>query len=476
MRINIKPLDGTPGAVIEISKKALVSELKNEIAKRLEIPESQQRLLYFGKELQGNVALLDYKIIEGGTIQIIVTTNQTNQTIKEEIVDIKEEPEEENEHVLIDVNSKYYKIGDLVDVLLDDTGAWYEGIVSQIFMKETDEIKKSEENVVFKIQSAPHILPTFEFDAKFKEIRPRSYYTYKFAELTPGLTVLANYNLEEKKSRGLWFDFKITDITRTNISGTVLVGRDETPIENCTIVFKNEILRIEVPELLDIDKEKRKIKYTPRIYPYNCSTCRDDLNKKCKDCGCKICRGKQDLKSILLCDECDDEYHIYCLDPPLEDIPTDDWYCPECKVDDNEIVKKGEVKLTKKQINMPNKKSTSTRDWGQGMACAGRSKICTIVPKNHFGPIPNIDVGTRWLYRIQVSEAGVHRPAVSGIHGVANDGAYSIVISSGYEDDIDEGDEFIYTGSGGRDLSGNKRVNVQSFILNNDVVIMKTLN
>lgn len=51
---------------------------------------------------------------------------------------------------------------------------------------------------------------------------------------------------------------------------------------------------------------------------------------------------------------------------------------------------------------------------------------------------------------------------MSGIHGVANDGAYSIVISSGYEDDIDEGDEFIYTGSGGRDLSGNKRVNVQS--------------
>lgn len=27
-----------------------------------------------------------------------------------------------------------------------------------------------------------------------------------------------------------------------------------------------------------------------------------------------------------------------------------------------------------------------------------------------------------------------------------------------YEDDIDEGDWFLYTGSGGRDLSGNKRV------------------
>ena len=33
-----------------------------------------------------------------------------------------------------------------------------------------------------------------------------------------------------------------------------------------------------------------------------------------------------------------------------------------------------------------------------------------------------------------------------------------------YEDDRDEGEWFLYTGSGGRDLSGNKRVSkVQSF-------------
>jgi E3 ubiquitin-protein ligase UHRF1 len=33
-----------------------------------------------------------------------------------------------------------------------------------------------------------------------------------------------------------------------------------------------------------------------------------------------------------------------------------------------------------------------------------------------------------------------------------------------YEDDRDEGEWFLYTGSGGRDLSGNKRVSkIQSF-------------
>ena len=35
-----------------------------------------------------------------------------------------------------------------------------------------------------------------------------------------------------------------------------------------------------------------------------------------------------------------------------------------------------------------------------------------------------------------MSEAGIHRPHVSGIHGRDGDGAYSIVLAGGYEDDL----------------------------------------
>lgn len=38
----------------------------------------------------------------------------------------------------------------------------------------------------------------------------------------------------------------------------------------------------------------------------------------------------------------------------------------------------------------------------QGMACVGRTKECTIVPSNHYGPIPGIPVGTMWKFRVQV--------------------------------------------------------------------------
>ncbi len=61
-----------------------------------------------------------------------------------------------------------------------------------------------------------------------------------------------------------------------------------------------------------------------------------------------------------------------------------------------------------------------------------------------------------------MSESGVHRPHVAGIHGREEEGAYSIVLSGGYDDDEDNGEEFTYSGSGGRDLSGNKRTAKQS--------------
>ncbi|WAR11774.1 UHRF1-like protein, partial [Mya arenaria] len=47
------------------------------------------------------------------------------------------------------------------------------------------------------------------------------------------------------------------------------------------------------------------------------------------------------------------------------------------------------------------------------------------------------------------------KPTVAGIHG-GPDGAYSIALSGGYDDNIDLGECFTYTGEGGRDLKGTK--------------------
>ncbi|CAL1546074.1 unnamed protein product [Lymnaea stagnalis] len=74
---------------------------------------------------------------------------------------------------------------------------------------------------------------------------------------------------------------------------------------------------------------------------------------------------------------------------------------------------------------------------------------------NVYGAIPDILVGTAWSTRMECCRDGIHRPTVAGIHGGVN-GAYSIALSGGYEDDVDLGECFTYTGEGGRDLKGTK--------------------
>lgn len=60
-----------------------------------------------------------------------------------------------------------------------------------------------------------------------------------------------------------------------------------------------------------------------------------------------------------------------------------------------------------------------------------------------------------------MSEAGVHLPIVAGIHGRENEGAYSIVLSGVYADDQDNGEEFYYSGCGGKEKDPKKRLGPQ---------------
>ncbi|XP_032068857.1 E3 ubiquitin-protein ligase UHRF2 isoform X2 [Thamnophis elegans] len=298
-------------------------------------------------------------------------------------------------------------------------------------------------------------------------LRPRARTILKWNELHVGDMVMVNYNVESPEERGFWFDAEITslrEISRTNKEAyaKIMLGSPEDVINDCKLCFIEEIYKIEKPGAYPLTFADGEFK---RKSGPECKHCRADPDKECRFCSCYLCGGKQDAHMQLLCDECNMAYHIYCLNPPLSKIPEDeDWYCPSCKNDSNEVVKAGEkLKQSKKKAKMPSAYTDSQRDWGKGMACVGRTKECTIVPSNHYGPIPGVPVGATWKFRVQVSEAGVHRPHVGGIHGRSNDGAYSLVLAGGFEDEVDRGDEFTYTGSGGRDLSGNKRIGEHSF-------------
>jgi putative restriction endonuclease len=98
------------------------------------------------------------------------------------------------------------------------------------------------------------------------------------------------------------------------------------------------------------------------------------------------------------------------------------------------------------------------------------------LPERIFGHIPGYPAGSRFESRAELSKAGVHRPTVAGISGSEREGADSIVLSGGYEDDQDLGDEIVYTGHGGRDPESGRQIADQNFSRGNRALAHSSLN
>ncbi|CAN1130418.1 PHD finger protein EHD3 [Linum perenne] len=47
-------------------------------------------------------------------------------------------------------------------------------------------------------------------------------------------------------------------------------------------------------------------------------------------CTCRHCGSKADGRDCLVCDSCEDMYHISCIEPAVEEIPPKNWYCSSC--------------------------------------------------------------------------------------------------------------------------------------------------
>lgn len=45
---------------------------------------------------------------------------------------------------------------------------------------------------------------------------------------------------------------------------------------------------------------------------------------------CRCCRKESDGKDCLVCDSCEDMFHVSCIKPAVNEIPHKDWYCADC--------------------------------------------------------------------------------------------------------------------------------------------------
>ena len=64
-----------------------------------------------------------------------------------------------------------------------------------------------------------------------------------------------------------------------------------------------------------------------------CLCCQDDPKiPVCVFCACRVCFLKRHRSKLARCEECDEIYHTYCLDPPLKNVPAKkSWNCPPCR-------------------------------------------------------------------------------------------------------------------------------------------------
>ncbi|XP_061281308.1 E3 ubiquitin-protein ligase UHRF2 isoform X2 [Bos javanicus] len=427
MWIQVRTIDGSQTRTIEdVSRKATIEELRERVWALFDVRPECQRLFYRGKQLENGYTLFDYDVGLNDIIQLLVrpdpdlpsTSKQTDiqakpysnsppKVKKTPRVGPSSQPSTSTRDFLIDPGIGLYKVNELVDARDVALGAWFEARIHSV--------------------------------TRASDGHSRGKTPLKNGSSCKRTNGNVNHNSKENTK-------KLDNVPSTSNSDSVAADEDviyhieydEYP-ESGTVEINVKDLRPRARTTLRWNElnvgDVVMVNYNVES-PSNRGFWFDAEITTLKT----ISRTKKELRVTVFLG-----------------------YCPSCKTDSSEVVKAGErLKMSKKKAKMPSASTESRRDWGRGMACVGRTRECTIVPSNHYGPIPGVPVGSTWRFRVQVSEAGVHRPHVGGIHGRSNDGAYSLVLAGGFADEVDRGDEFTYTGSGGKNLAGNKRIGAPS--------------
>jgi len=134
---------------------------------------------------------------------------------------------------------------------------------------------------------------------------------------------------------------------------------EDTPNENSRAMVISSVDSFADPELPEIDTcysckicgdteedEKRFLicGHVHCLYKYYHIRClmskqissnvqRDQPCWYCPSCLCRVCLSDKDDHLTILCDGCDEAYHLYCITPRRTSVPKGHWYCSSCSVE-----------------------------------------------------------------------------------------------------------------------------------------------
>ena len=121
--------------------------------------------------------------------------------------------------------------------------------------------------------------------------------------------------------------------------GDFIYVQQGTKKDSLDITARREILRVKAVGKLGAITVEGRCGRTRTVNAVNCAPCHlpyidgtQDFSLALPDANlpCQVCGFPDDEARMLLCDRCDQGWHMQCLDPPLTKVPTGRWTCPNC--------------------------------------------------------------------------------------------------------------------------------------------------
>ncbi|XP_054270234.1 PHD and RING finger domain-containing protein 1-like isoform X2 [Macrosteles quadrilineatus] len=123
---------------------------------------------------------------------------------------------------------------------------------------------------------------------------------------------------------------------------------------------------------------------------------------------CEVCYMADREETLLLCDGCDNGYHMECLYPPLEYVPIEEWYCPECAPQYRRGRSEGGSRRHQRDEPGPEQEEEDGDD--------------DLVPLSHFRLIPRTRQSERVRRNVRRNNQQVDAPAPTTSSGVESGG------------------------------------------------------
>lgn len=72
----------------------------------------------------------------------------------------------------------------------------------------------------------------------------------------------------------------------------------------------------------------------------------NDFGISGSDKSCKACGHSEVPRKMLICDHCDEQYHVSCCNPRLKQIPVDEWLCHSCLKKKHKIIREKPARVS----------------------------------------------------------------------------------------------------------------------------------